>query len=143
MDLLNTTFDATKYANTLSGDMYKGYYIAFDVRSVHILRVQENLNDDYEYEEGSIMLEHEMIDYANDIIDFFEEEYQVKYTGDDRTFINAMMTRFGTKKVLQIIADYDAQNGYENYDYKTEYTTVQRMIDEYIIQDSTLSNISI
>lgn len=143
MDLLNTTFDATKYANSLSGDMYKAYYIAFDVRSVHILRVQEGLNDEYEDEDGSVLLEHEMIDYAYDLIRYFEEEYKVKYDGDDRLFIDAMIKKFGIKKVLQIVAKYDEENGYENYDCKSMHTSVDHVISEYIIQDSKVSNVSI
>jgi hypothetical protein len=145
MDLLNTTFDATKYANSLSSDMYAKYFIAFDVRSVHILRIQEGLNDEYENEDGSVLFEHEMIDYAYDLINYFEEEYSVKYNGDDRLFIDSMAKKFGMKKVLQIVADYDEQNGYENYDCKSEHCSVDEMVNRYVLRDGfdKLSSISI
>lgn len=120
MDLISTTFDCSKYGASKSHDLYVRYFIAFDVRSVHILRIQENINDDYEEDEGSVLIEHEMVNYFPDIIRYFEEHYDIgEYMGDDRIFIDKMIATLGIEKVLKAIVDYDEENGYENYDCKS------------------------
>lgn len=141
MDLLNTTYDCSKYGNAKSGGMYVKYFIAFDVRSVHILRVQENLNEDYEPEEGCNLIEHEQIDYYPALIDYFEEKYGFTYKGDDRLFPQKMIAKYKIVEVLKTIADYDEENGYENYDYKCSYDSIDEIVQSDILQDG-MDNLS-
>ena len=63
MNYLSTVFDCSKYACEKLKGTYVKYYIAFDVRSIHILRVQTGYNEEYEPEEDCVLLEHEMVDY--------------------------------------------------------------------------------
>ncbi|MEE3344717.1 MAG: hypothetical protein VZS44_11525, partial [Bacilli bacterium] len=145
--LLSTTFDCTNYAKTVSKGYasYVKYFVAFDVRSVHILRILENLNVDYDEEEGSTLIEHEMIDYAYDLINYFEEEKGIEYDGDDRLFIDEMIEKFGITDVLKTVVDYDDSNGYENYEYEARHCSVDSMVQDCVFGNGfdTLSNITI
>ena len=144
IDLLSTTFDCSKYGNAKSNGMYVKYFIAFDVRSVHILRIQENINADYEYEEGYTLLEHELIDYFPKIIRDFEEKYNFDYEGDDRLFISQMIKEHSIVEVLKTIADIDEENGYENWDYNSFKESVDTVVNREIIGDfSSIHSITI
>lgn len=144
MDLLSTVFDCSKYANA-KDETFVRYFIAFDVRSVHVLRVQENINDDYEPEDGCVLLEHGMYDYNWRVIEYFEENMNIdRYTGDDRRFIEKMFKTLGPVETLKAIVDMDAENGFENEDCKSfNYMTVDEVVDEEIIQDSDVSPVYI
>lgn len=144
MDLLSTVFDCSKYANAKEETLVR-YFIAFDVRSVHVLRVQENINDEYEHEDGCVLLEHGMYDYNYQVIEYFEENMNIdRYTGDDRLFIEKMFKTLGQVDTLKAIVDMDAENGFENEDCKSfNYMTVDEVVDEEIIQDSDVSPVYI
>lgn len=144
MDLLSTVFDCSKYANAKEETFVK-YFIAFDVRSVHVLRVQENINDEYDYEEGCVLLEHGMYDYNYQVIDYFEENMNIdRYDGDDRLFIEKMFKTLGKVETLKAIVDMDAENGFENEDCRSfNYMTVDEVVDQEIIKGDDLSPISI
>lgn len=144
MDLLSTVFDCSKYANA-KDEIYVKYYIAFDVRSVHVLRVQENINDDYEYEDGCVLLEHGMYDYNWRVIEYFEENMNIdRYTGDDRLFIEKMFKTLGPVETLKAIVGMDAENGFENEECQSfNYMTVDEVVDQEIIKGDGLSPISI
>lgn len=144
MDLLSTVFDCSKYANAKE-ETFVRYFIAFDVRSVHVLRVQENINDEYEHEDGCVLLEHGMYDYNYQVIEYFEENMNIdRYTGDDRLFIEKMFKTLGQVDTLKAIVDMDAENGFENEDCKSfNYMTVDEVVDEEIIQDSDVSPVYI
>ena len=144
MDLLSTVFDCSKYANAKE-ETFVRYFIAFDVRSVHVLRVQENINDEYEHEDGCVLLEHGMYDYNYQVIEYFEENMNIdRYTGDDRMFIEKMFKTLGQVDTLKAIVDMDAENGFENEDCKSfNYMTVDEVVDEEIIQDSDVSPVYI
>ena len=144
MDLLSTVFDCSKYANAKE-ETFVRYYIAFDVRSVHILRVQENINDEYEHEDGCVLLEHGLYDYNYQVIEYFEENMNIdRYTGDDRLFIEKMFNTLGKVETLKAIVDMDAENGFENEDcHSFNSMTVDEVVDQEIIKDDDLSSISI
>lgn len=144
MDLLSTVFDCSKYANAKDETFVK-YFIAFDVRSVHILRVQENINDDYEPEDGCVLLEHGMYDYNWKVIEYFEENMNIdRYTGDDHRFIEKMFNTLGKVETLKAIVDMDAENGFENEECQSfDYLTVDEVVDQEIIKGDDLSPISI
>lgn len=146
MNLLNTNFDCSKYANAKSKGCYVKYFIGFDVRSVHVLRIQENINEDYEDEEGCTLLEHDMIDYFPNLISYFEEETDIgKYDGDDRRFIDWLIEtkHMLMTDILKHIVDYDDYNGYENYDCTSDHCSVDKMVNQYINSNGDLSTISI
>lgn len=144
MDLLSTVFDCSKYANAKEETFVK-YYIAFDVRSVHVLRVQENINDEYEHEDGCVLLEHGMYDYNYQVIEYFEENMNIdRYDGDDRLFIDKMFKTLGKVETLKAIVDMDAENGFENEECKSfDDMTVDEVVDQEIIKGDDLSSISI
>lgn len=144
MDLLSTVFDCSKYANAKEETLVR-YFIAFDVRSVHILRVQENINDEYEHEDGCVLLEHGMYDYNYQVIEYFEENMNIdRYTGDDRLFIEKMFNTLGKVETLKAIVDMDAENGFENEECQSfNYMTVDEVVDQEIIKGDDLSSISI
>ena len=144
MHLLNTVFDCSKYAAAKTNDYYKKYFIAFDVRSVHVLRIIEGYNDEYDEDPESILLEHDIVDYFPKLIRYFENEVGIKeYDGDDRLFIEYLQNQFEMTDILKHIVDYDEYNGFENWDCRSDYTTVEDMVNEEIIRDDTLSNITI
>ena len=145
MNLLSTVFDCSKYACEKLKGTYVKYYIAFDVRSVHILRIQTGYNEEYEPEEDCVLLEHEMGDYYPEIISYFEDENYIKeYTGDDRSFIDWLKNKMQMTDILKAIVDWDEQNGLENWDCRDfPYGDVDEIVDEYIIQSDTLSSITI
>lgn len=144
MDLLSTVFDCSKYANAKE-ETFVRYYIAFDVRSVHVLRVQENINDEYEHEDGCVLLEHGMYDYNYKVIEYFEENMNIdRYDGDDRLFIDKMFKTLGKVETLKAIVDMDAENDFENEDCRSfNYMTVDEVVDQEIIKGDDLSSISI
>lgn len=144
MNLLSTNFDCSKYANAKSQGYFCRYYIGLDVRSVHILRIIENMNSDYDEEKGCVVLEEEIVDYSPELILYFEEEKGTgRYKGGDRRFIDWLSSKMSMTEILKSIVDYDDSNGYETYDYKAEYCTVDEMIAEYISSEGKLSDISI
>lgn len=144
MNLLNTNFDCSKYAKAKLGENFVKYFIGFDVRSVHILRFQENINEEYEEEDGCILLEHEMIDYFPDVESYFEEEKNVpEYNGDDRAYIDWLMKRMSMTDILKTIVELDDYNGLENYDCTSEYCSLDEMVDRYINSNGNISNITI
>ena len=137
MDLLSTVFDCSKYANAKDETFVK-YFIAFDVRSVHILRVQEDID-------GCVLLEHGMYDYNWKVIEYFEENMNIdRYTGDDHRFIKKMFNTLGKVETLKAIVDMDAENGFENQECQSfDYLTVDEVVDQEIINGDHLSPISI
>lgn len=137
MDLLSTVFDCSKYANAKDETFVK-YFIAFDVRSVHILRVQEDID-------GCVLLEHGMYDYNWKVIEYFEENMNIdRYTGDDHRFIEKMFNTLGKVETLKAIVDMDAENGFENEECQSfDYLTVDEVVDQEIIKGDDLSPISI
>ena len=146
MNYLSTVFDCSKYACAKLRGNYVKYYIAFDVRSIHILRVQTGYNEEYEPEEGCVLLEHEMVDYYPEIIRYFEENklIDMEYTGDVRKFIDWLEYKIERTDILKAIVDWDEQNGLENWDCRGfPMGDVDEIVDEYIIQSDTLSSITI
>lgn len=148
MNYLSTVFDCSKYACEKLKGTYVKYYIAFDVRSIHILRVQTGYNEEYEPEDDCVLLEHEMVDYFPEIISYFEEEKLIdkEYTGDDRQFIKWLeeTMNMNMTDILKAIVDWDEQNGLENWDCRDfPMGDVDEIVDEYIIQSDTLSSITI
>ena len=146
MNYLSTVFDCSKYACEKLKGSYVKYYIAFDVRSIHILRVQTGYNEEYEPDEDCVLLEHEMVDYFPEIIRYFEEEklHNYEYKGSDRTFIEHMESIMDMTEILKTIVNWDEQNGLENWDCRDfPYGDVDEIVDEYIIQSDTLSSITI
>lgn len=147
MNYLSTVFDCSKYACARLKGNYVKYYIAFDVRSIHILRVQTGYNEEYEPEDDCVLLEHEMVDYVPEIISYFEEEKLIdkEYMGRDaRKFIDWVESKMDMTNILKAIVDWDEQNGLENWDCRDfPYGDVDEIVDEYIIQSDTLSSITI
>lgn len=146
MNLLSTTFDCTKYAQEKYEAIGK-YFIGFDVRSVHILRFISGINGDYEEDEDSTIFEHELIDYGYDLIDYFEENYDIKFpeTADTRKFMDFLQKKMEMKDILKAIVDLDIdEKGMENWEYVAEYCDLDTMVDEYALSDgSILSDITI
>ena len=141
MDLLNTTFDCSKYASTKEGGIYVKYFVAFDVLSVHTLRIQENINDEYDDDDGCVLLEHNQIDYYPGITDYFKERFGIDSPRDVRLFISKCMERIPTPDILKAIVDYDADTGFEQYDCCSEYCTIDEMVNERVLRDG-LDNLS-
>lgn len=146
MNYLSTVFDCSKYACEKLKGSYVKYYIAFDVRSIHILRVQTGYNEEYEPEEDCVLLEHEMVDYYPEIIRYFEENklIDMEYTRDVCKFIDWLEYKIERTDILKAIVDWDEQNGLENWDCRGfPMGDVDEIVDEYIIQSDTLSSITI
>ena len=52
-----------------------------------------------------------------------------------------MIAKYKIVEVLKTIADYDEENGYENYDYKCSYDSVDEIVQSDILQDG-MDNLS-
>lgn len=146
MDLLNITFDCTEYAKSKADNNFVKYFVAFDVHSVHILRILTDINTNYDEDPGKVLVEHELVDYYPALISYFEENLNIPtYEGDDRMFINEMLDRFEMEDILKAVVDYDSSNGYENWDCEAEYSDVEETVKDKVLHDGldTLSDIKI
>ena len=142
---LGHVYDLTDYFSKRAKDIYctdkngepyyKGYYVATDVWDTHIYRIVVGINSEYEDEPRTKIIEQENIRHWN-LLEYVIEEYDVPETLcdgiDERKYIDMLVAYMGIEDLLKAIFEYDADNGFENYDVE-EYrydTPIERLIED-------------
>lgn len=91
---------------------YSNIYICQDVTDYHIIRVLPNYNEDFEYEEGKILVEMENISIWEVL-----ESYDEDSTGLNKNDIHDMLEMENDKSIFEHIMRIDCEDhGMENYD---------------------------
>ncbi len=91
---------------------YSNIYICQDVTDYHIIRVLPNYNEDFEYEEGKILVEMENISIWEVL-----ESYDEDSTGLNKNDIHDMLEMVNDKSIFEHIMQIDCEeHGMENYD---------------------------
>ena len=120
---LGHVFDLTEYAKKAFGacaDYSAGYFICEDTWDFHVYRIQIGINSEYEDEEDTKIVEWEQI-HKSDLIDYLAEEDIVTLPlGDERVVIDRYIGNNDEKfrQICKAVADYDYDNGFENWDVK-------------------------
>ena len=93
---------------------YSNIYICQDVTDYHIIRVLPNYNEEFEYEEGKILVEMENISIWEVL-----ESYDEDSTGLNKNDIHDMLSVFSDENIFKHIMQIDCEeHGMENYDIK-------------------------
>lgn len=117
------------------GCLYQhGYFVCHDVNDTHIYRVQKGINSMYEKELDTKIIEQ--YDFSHEELLKFciknhENELLKNKTGrllliaeekgiNPKEYTEHLLSVFGFEKLLKIIVELDAENGFENTDV-TEY----------------------
>ncbi|MEE1503029.1 MAG: hypothetical protein UGF89_02135 [Acutalibacteraceae bacterium] len=132
-----------------NGCLYKnGYFICHDVRDTHIYRIQDGINERYEKEPDTKIVEECSISHEK-LLEFCvencKEDLLKEKTGRDllvaeskgvnpKEYIKLLLSVFGFEKLLKIIVELDYETGFENDDvtefrYNTPLDTLIRRID--------------
>lgn len=129
-------YDCSKYAQSIGGSAY--YYIYFDYRSVYIIRVHTDPNN------NESVLDTEMLSYYPDLQEFFGNKVRWEQASDDWTFIEQMAQIMGMPQVLKTIVDCDKARGFSGRIYREElHKPISHILTHYVLRDKTLSNITI
>lgn len=97
------------FEDYLAGD-YVGLYFQEDVRSFHVFRILEGWNSEYDREEGSILVEHNMID--KDEVGLWKASNVL-----DR---------------LKRLVRFDLNSGFENWDILDGFDSVEEAVESIV-----------
>lgn len=111
--------EMTKELDLTSYEGYKDIYVWIDIDTIHISRVLEGYNDEYDREDGKIILEQKDI-FFFDLINFLNEEKEMKIKDEykEKGLFHDFIEQFDKREVAKWIIDYDDFTGLESDDYK-------------------------
>lgn len=107
------------FEDYLAGD-YVGLYFQEDVRSFHVFRILKGWNSEYEREEGSILVEHNIVD---------KDEVGVRRAAS----LLASMKR---------LVKFDLNSGFENWDVIDDFDSIEEAI-ESIVEDYAVEKVEL
>lgn len=91
---------------------YSNIYICQDVTDYHVIRVLPNYNEEFEYEEGKILVEMENISIWEVL-----ESYNENSIGLSKNEVHDMLEMVNDKSIFEHIMRIDCEeHGMENYD---------------------------
>ncbi|XZH78569.1 hypothetical protein ACSW8S_17030 (plasmid) [Clostridium perfringens] len=128
LDVLDKMGISLDYKN----NNYKEVYITNDVNDIWVYRVLEDTNSDYEYEEGTYLIERECID-KNELVEFMKKNID----GNDNVVLSkedicSYLKNASTGDIVDSILIIDSENCFENWDSTQcgSYSKVKEVILE-------------
>lgn len=97
-------------------DNLKKVYICYDTNDTHVLRVLSNINEDYDYEEGSYVVEENRIsnfDIPEMLMKLFRTPEKIIYT---KFGISEYLNKVASKQFVEAVITIDDKAGMENWD---------------------------
>lgn len=98
-------------------DYCEGVYICMDTHDFWVSRILKDMNEEYEEEKGTYLIErnkidkYSLIDYMNDI-DTSEE----KWEATDRKELHYIFSNLPINELIKYVILYDDDQGLENWD---------------------------
>ena len=120
-------YDVTKLAENMLKDKklncysdimkeLAGIYICSDINDFWICRIQKNLNEEYEYEEGTFLIERNKIDNWDVIDKVCELRGRKTYVKCDKVTMNNFIDTESEIKLFEAVLTIDDERGFENWD---------------------------
>lgn len=110
------------------GSRIKEIYICRDTNDMWVARIYENLNSDFDYEEGCYLLEREKIDLY-ELIDFIGEIEDTYYIITSKYLGNSFIDDMDDKKMIRYVLQYCDENGLEGWDNR-EYSSMEDIVGD-------------
>lgn len=138
--VLDKLIEEGKINSSFKPNTLSELYVVKDITDVWIYRVHENINTDYENEDGCLLLEMEKIDkddIREKLIEDFNYDKSLRKL-HSKSCLNSVSVLDIAKAVLLL----DFENGCENWDCSDDYTTMEK-IEEEVGQGLDILDISI
>ena len=97
-------------------DSHEKVYVYEDVLDFGILRIQKNINENFQYEEGMYMVERNLFD-KYDFIDSYNEQFNTDFDCNGKRELSKVIDSLPLINVVKTIIVMNDNKGLENEDF--------------------------
>lgn len=110
-------------------DYCKGIYVCLDIHDVWVCRILDNINKDYDTEEGKWLVERNKID-KYELIDFINEQEltEEKWEVNNRNDLHYVLNNIPAENLIRYTILFDDNQGLENWD-NYEYNNLKECVE--------------